>query len=90
MLRPNLARRAQKYLSSLPEKHSLQITKKITQLCLRHGGNDIKKVIGIPFWRADCGEYRIVFQKIADVLHVVMIGKRNAGDVYRKLDQLYN
>jgi mRNA interferase RelE/StbE len=43
---------------------------------------------GYPYRRVDCGEYRIVYQVQDDDLQVLIIGKRNDDDVYKKLSRL--
>ena len=43
---------------------------------------------GYPFKRVDIGEYRVIHHADKDTLHVVVIGKRNDGDIYRRLRNL--
>ena len=37
--------------------------------------------------RVDSGEYRIVYTVTEDTLRVVLIGKRNDDEVYRRLER---
>lgn len=50
---------------------------------------DIKRIHGKSkdYVRADVGEYRIVFRYDNETVVVFVIGKRNDGDVYKKLDR---
>jgi len=49
---------------------------------------DSKKLKDIDRWRIDIGEYRAVYWWDEVFVQVVLIGKRNDGEVYRKLDRL--
>jgi len=85
MLRVNPSRQAQKFLRSLPPKQARQLTNKI--VALRHDPQppDAKQLRGHPYWRADAGEYRIIYRVEGDTLVVPLIGKLNDADVYRRL-----
>lgn len=43
------------------------------------------------FLRADSGEYRIVYQinPNEDILTVLALGKRNDGEIYKKLKRMF-
>ena len=38
--------------------------------------------------RTDIGEYRVVYRTNADVLEIVVVGKRNDDDVYKMLRRI--
>ncbi len=46
---------------------------------------DHRQLIGYPYQRIDSGEYRIVYRFDAENIYVILIGKRNDDEVYRKL-----
>jgi len=49
---------------------------------------DARPLRGHPFWRADVGEYRIVYRIEQDTLKVALVDKRNDDEVYKKLRRL--
>ncbi len=49
---------------------------------------DYKKLTGYPgYYRVDSGEYRIVYRLDidADLVEVILVGKRNDDEVYKQL-----
>ena len=81
-----LTRDAQKFLDTLPPKQFRQVVQKVFALLSNPRPNDSKELKGYPFLRSDMGEYRIVYDlPNEDTLRVILIGKRNDDDVYRKL-----
>lgn len=88
MLKLNLAKRGGKFLKNLPPKQAKQIAQKIMALREDPLPKDSKKLVGSPYLRADIGEYRIVYFVEKDVLHVVLVGKRNDGKVYKELNRI--
>ena len=46
---------------------------------------DHRQLIGYPYQRVDSGEYRIAYRFDAENIYVILIGKRNDDEVYRKL-----
>ena len=46
---------------------------------------DHRQLIGYSYQRVDSGEYRIVYRFDAENIYVILIGKRNDDEVYRKL-----
>jgi mRNA interferase RelE/StbE len=88
-----LAKEAIDFLKKIPTKHAIQIVDKIEKLA-----NDINSIPNIKLEgfknirRAKSGEYRIIF-RIEDnkiTILVLKIGKRNDGEVYKKLAHLDN
>jgi mRNA interferase RelE/StbE len=89
MLEVSLTRAADKFLDKVPAKHYNQIFKKITELQEIGITHDSKKIIGTNLLRADVGEYRIIYGIENNILLIiVLIGKRNDDDVYRKLERM--
>lgn len=87
MLRINVQKAAKRFVDRLPLKHRQQVKRKILEL-----GNHPKPPDAAPlkgaaaaFWRADVGEYRIIYDVNDDTLRIVLIGKRNDAEVYRRL-----
>lgn len=82
-----LEKHVDKFLSRIPPKHAKQISQKIQLLRQNPKQHDSKQLIGYDYLRADSGEYRIIYQFDDEILTVILIGKRNDDEVYRKLKQ---
>lgn len=79
------------FLKGLQPKIAAQIAKKVLALNLDPFPNDSKKLRGYDkYYRVDCGEYRIVytFDAKADLIKIILVGKRNDDDIYKKLQRL--
>jgi mRNA interferase RelE/StbE len=79
------------FLKGLQPKISAQIAKKVLTLNIDPLPSDSKSLKGYPgYYRVDSGEYRIVyrFDSEEDLVEVVLVGKRNDDDVYKKLERL--
>lgn len=82
---------AQKFLDTLPEKHFCQIYDNVKTLLVNPQPQDSRQLKGQGgkvFFRKDSGEYRIVYTFDETCLNIYVIGKRNDGDVYKKLKRL--
>ena len=88
MLKINFAKRTDNFLKKLPIKQAKQLAKKIMELRENPAPNDAKKLINNPYLRTDFGEYRIIYFVKKETLHIVLIGKRNDGEIYKKLRRL--
>jgi mRNA interferase RelE/StbE len=88
MLKIDLGKRAEKYMRTLPRKHAAQIATKIFELRNDPLSPDSKQLQNSEFRRADFGEHRIVYTISSTTLFIPLIGKRNDGDVYRRLRRL--
>lgn len=80
------------FLKGLQPKIAAQIAKKALSLNLNPLPNDSKQLKGYPdYYRVDCGEYRIIYryQPEEDLVEVILVGKRNDDEVYRKLERLF-
>lgn len=73
-----------KFLKSLPAKQHRQISHKIYALLADPLPHDSKKMHGADdIFRADCGEYRIIYRFDDAIVYILRIGNRNDGEVYR-------
>ncbi|HEX2792485.1 MAG TPA: type II toxin-antitoxin system RelE/ParE family toxin [Candidatus Paceibacterota bacterium] len=88
MRRIDVSKRAAKYLRSLLPKHARQVGDKILDLAKHPEPPDSKPLQGHDYRRADMGEHRIIYRFSEDCLFIALVGKRNDGDVYRKLDRM--
>jgi mRNA interferase RelE/StbE len=79
------SREAGKFLKRVPPKHGRQLIGKIEMLAADPHPPDSKPLKGAPYWRADSGEYRIIYQYDDTELYVHAVGKRNDDEVYRDL-----
>lgn len=78
------------FLKGLQPKISAQIAKKVLALNVDPLPADSKQLKGYPgYYRVDSGEYRIVyrFHVNKDLVEVILVGKRNDDDVYKKLER---
>ncbi|MGL5079763.1 MAG: type II toxin-antitoxin system RelE family toxin [Waterburya sp.] len=79
------------FLKGLQPKISAQIAKKVLALNVDPLPTDIKQLKCYPgYYRVDSGEYRIIYQFDVekDLIEVILVGKRNDDDVYKKLERL--
>lgn len=85
MLAIYYSKQSYKFLSKLTKKHNEQIKWKLRELIENPKPNDCKQMRGQTkkFYRITCGEYRIVYRYDKDSLFIVVIGKRNDGEVYK-------
>lgn len=86
-----LAKGVEEFLDNIPLKHAKQIVKKIDLLAQNPQLVQSVQLSGYPHLkRIKSGEYRIIYQVIDNVIeiHILRVGKRNDGEVYKKLDDL--
>ncbi len=88
MLKINLAKRVIKFIQLLPPKQAKQIAQKLTALRADPLPSDYKKLLNSHYMRVDIGEYRVVYQFNDDMLEIILVGKRNDDEVYKKLERL--
>ena len=88
MLILDLTHPAKNFLEQLDPKQFRQVVKKILSLMENPRLVDSKPLQGYPFWRADSGEYRIVYRVEGNCLKVALVGKRNDDEVYKKLSRM--
>jgi len=80
------------FLNGLQPKIAAQIAKKVLALNVDPLPNDSKQLIGYPgYYRVDSGEYRIIynFNPEEDLVKIILVGKRNDDEVYKKLERLF-
>jgi mRNA interferase RelE/StbE len=80
-------KQATKFIKVLPPKQQRQIAAALISLQQNTLPHDSKKLQGYDYYRVDCGEYRIIYNFDEAIVRVYIIGKRNDGDVYRKLQR---
>ncbi|WP_017292672.1 type II toxin-antitoxin system RelE family toxin [Geminocystis herdmanii] len=79
------------FLQGLQPKIAAQIAKKTLSLNVNPFPTDSKQLKGYPnYYRVDSGEYRIVYRYHLeeDLVEVLLVGKRNDDEVYKKLARL--
>jgi mRNA interferase RelE/StbE len=79
------------FLKGLQPKIAAQISKKVLSLNVDPLPTDSKELIGYSgCYRVDSGEYRIVYRFMPeqDLVEVILVGKRNDDEVYKKLKRL--
>ena len=83
-----LSKETDKFLKTLPPKQFRQVVLESFKLAKDVEQADVKKLQGhSEFYRKDLGEYRIIFRYDDEILYLTLIGKRNDGEVYRKLER---
>jgi len=85
MAKLDLARDALKFVENLPAKQFRQIVVRVLELAREPRQADSQRLQGYPYFRIDVGEYRVVYQLEGDTVRVLVIGKRNDDEVYRRL-----
>jgi len=90
MLEINLTKRAAKFLKKVYPKHGKQIVVKILALRSDPRPQDSKSLKGgsSDFQRVDSGEYRIIYRVNGNTLEILLVGKRNDDEVYKKFMRL--
>jgi len=88
MLSLDLTRQARDFLNQLDPKQFRQVVKKILGLMEDPRPSDAQALKGYPFWRADIGEYRIIYRMEGNCLKVVSVERRNDDEVYKKLSRM--
>lgn len=83
MLKLLISKKAHKFLDKLPPKQFRQIVKKVFALLEDPRPHDSEELRGYPFLRNDAGEYRVIYDVQGDTLRLILVGKRNDGEVYR-------
>ena len=79
------------FLKGLQPKIAAQIAKKVLALNVDPLPADSKELSGYRgYYRVNSGEYRIIYQFKADedLVEVILVGKRNDDDVYKRLERL--
>ena len=85
MVRLDLTNAALSFLEGLPGKQFKQVAGTMFGLLKNPEPQDSSALKGYPYRRVDFGEYRIVYQVQDEDLQILVVGKRNDGEVYKKL-----
>jgi mRNA interferase RelE/StbE len=89
----SLEKKVIKFIKNLPPKHQLQVKKYILSFQETPIPHDSKKLKGYePYRRGDCGEYRIIYRidEETQTVYIILVGKRNGGEVYKFLNNILN
>ena len=74
-----------KIITHYQSKHQKQIKEKILSLKENPLPNDGKMLTGYPnFYRCDVGEYRVIYRFDIDSIYILLVGKRNDSEVFKK------
>lgn len=84
MLPLSLSRAAVRFLDTLPPKEHRQVVRRMLQLMADPRPADAAQLKGYEYWRVTVGEYRVVYDVKDGTLRVLVIGKRNDDEVYRR------
>lgn len=89
----SLEKRVIKFIKNLPPKHQSQIKNYILNFQETPIPHDSKILKGYESYRrGDCGEYRVIYRldEDAKTVYVILVGKRNGGEVYKFLNNILN
>lgn len=82
----NTSKSSDNFLKMLPPKQFKQVFTKLWDLRNNPRPHDSIQLTGFSDkYRTDIGEYRIIYTFTDTIVNIEMIGKRNDGDVYRKI-----
>ena len=85
----NLSKQAGDFLLALPPKQCKQNFVAILKLAKNPQPHDMKKLVGYEgLYRIDVGEYRIIYRFDEETVAIAFVGKRNDGEVYKKLQRM--
>ena len=85
MLPLSLSRASVRFLDALPPRQYRQVARKIIMLMTDPQPADAERLKGYDFHRVTVGEYRVIFDVHDGVLRIIVIGRRNDDEVYRRL-----
>ncbi len=71
-------------MDKLPPKQFRQVARKLFSLMSDPLPADSIQLQGYSYRRTGVGEYRIIYYQEGDTIKILIIGKRNDGEVYRK------
>lgn len=87
---PDITKEALEFVDKMQAKHAKQVLLKILALCKDPLPQDSKALHIGPAGcrRADAGDYRIVYFIEGDFLRVILVGKRNDDEEYKRLARM--
>jgi len=91
MLKLDIKRPAFDCLVDLQTKQFKQVMLNIIRLTKDPYPNDSQKLAGYPYYRIDTGEFRIIYDVGSEeTVRIILVGKRNDDEVYKRLRNLRN
>jgi mRNA interferase RelE/StbE len=81
----DIKRDALSALDRLDAKQFRQIMLRILELPKEPLPHDSKRLSGYPYFRVSAGEYRIIYAFDDAIVSILMVGKRNDDDIYKRL-----
>jgi mRNA interferase RelE/StbE len=78
---------SRKGMDALPDKQFRQVVTSLFGLLKDPTPADARHLVGTSFHRVTVGEYRIVYDFTDAQVRVVAFGKRNDGEVYRRMNR---
>ena len=91
MLKLDIKRPAFDCLTELEAKQFKQVMLSIIRLTKEPYPHDAEKLTGYPYYRIDTGEFRIIYDvENKGAVRIILVGKRNDGEVYKRLRDLCN
>lgn len=87
ILKPS--KRTVDFTRKLPAKQYKQVMGAVMDLLQNPTPYDSKTLEGYKnLYRKDVGEFRIIYRFDADIVYLILVGKRNDDEVYKLLRQL--
>ena len=89
MLKLDIKKPALDCLTELQAKQFRQVMLNIIRLTKDPYPNDSEKLTGYPYHRIDIGEFRIIYDvENEETVRIILAGKRNDDEVYKRLRNL--
>lgn len=88
MLKLGISKQALNFVADLSPKQFRQVLRKTLSLLENPFPHDSINLEGSSLKRADIGEYRIIYALENECLNILLIGKRNDGEIYRDMKRL--
>lgn len=84
-----ISKSALDFVFTLDAKPFRQVMRKALMLLAMPQANDAQLLKGYDqIWRADVGEFRIIYRFDQETIEIFLIGRRNDDAVYRALERL--
>ncbi len=88
MRKLDISRDAYKFIDGLQAKQYRQVVRKLMSLLVDPQPHDAAQLRGNDYWRADIGEYRIIYKFGDETVIVYLVGLRNDDAIYKHLGRL--
>lgn len=86
-MKVDITKDAMDFLFNLQPKQCKQVARKALSLCINPQPHDHIKMKG-GLYRVDEGEFRIVYDIDRDTVRIMVIGKRNDDEAYKKANRI--